>query len=409
MEDLIRRVEAERQQEAREQLERQKRGLPNGACGTNRISRYAPGSYRPQQIDVHELLKKGMFSSNSAECDSHFEKGRPCPAEPYGVSDQFVELDSFEKVESSNIANGEFIFNFLVQGVTKNQAIGVTDTVENVIGMQVTDFTIPLLPSDQFNADTIMELNPGWEELGLVQNGALPTTGNSVSNPQTQVPFGSRITMFIPEIGQQSFSDYNGRRHQFEFDASPSGPADPPNSDGDRILLTPLRHSHLFLFTQPVYDINGLTLRFYNPDYPIKFPPDCLYGTTASTDANSRVQFTYADPTNLINLAVGDRIYIDGFNVQGQTTLNNYMSRNTGHIVGQDGFNVTQPSSPGESTTVTFRLNPDVFTNGLSTPIPPNTQINSRTSITVRVAKNRIRIPMRFRKIVDHMTNYIAP
>jgi hypothetical protein len=161
--------------------------------------------------------------------------------------------------------------------------------------------------------------------------------------------------------------------------------------------------------------VHGLTVCFYNPGHYLRFPPDCLYGTTAQTDAGQLLEFTYTDPTNLINLQVGDRIYIRGFQAvdpatgSPYTTLNTYVSRPEGHLVGAGGFLITPPSGPGTGTTITFRLNPDISTASLSPPIPANTTINSTKRITVCIAKNRLRIPMRFRRVVGRLTNYIAP
>lgn len=377
------------------------------------------GNYRPgRTLDVHEILKREAFASSAASCDDHFEKSRPCPSTVYGVSDQYLVLDSWEKVESSRINEGQFVFNFMVQGVTRDQNIGVKDKLDTIIGIQVCDFCIPLLPLDDFDPERITSLSPGLSELGLTVNGPPPVTGDAVSNPQSQTPFCERVTMYLKEIGLQSISDAENRRHHFEFDASVVGSAPAP-ADGDRILLTPLRRCDYYLFTDPIQDIHGLTVCFYNPTNTLAFPPDCLYDTIASADAGQSLQFTYNDPTNLINLAVGDRIYIRGFQAYDAASdtdysiLNAYIGRPEGHQVGVDGFSISPvpPAypTPTSGTTVAFRLNPDVSTAGLSPPIAANTQITSRTRITVCIAKNRTRIPLRLRRVVDRLTNYIAP
>lgn len=382
---------------------------PTTGASPNAVAPYsdgpAPGSYRPDRLlDVHEILKQEAFASSAASCDDHFEKNRPCPSAVYGVSDQYMILDSFEKVETSKPNLGELQFNFMIQGVTANQNIGVKDKLDTIIGIQVCAFDIPLLPFDTFNPALITALSPGLAVLSLAANGPLPATGDALSNPQSQTPFGDRVIMFLKEIGLQSFSDADNRRHHFEFCAKVIGAPNPPAyPDGDRILLSPLKDCEYFLFTDPIQDIDGLTLCFYNPKNPIQFPPDCLFDTVATSDAAQLLTFTYTDPTGLLNLAVGDRIFIRGF-VTGNALLDNYIGRPAGQIVGLGGFTITAPGPAG--VTVTFRLNPDV---SVAAYYAANTTIASQKSIVICIAKNRIRVPMRFRRVVGRLTNYIAP
>ena len=383
------------------------------------------GNYRPgRTLDVHEILKHEAFASSAASCDDHFEKNRPCPSTVYGVSDQYMILDSFEKVETSRTQLGEFQFNFMVQGVTRDQNIGVKDRLDTIIGVQVCDFCIPLLPLDDFDPARLVALKPGLSVLGLAAN-APPVTGTDVNTPQSQIPFCSRVTMFLKEIGLQSYSDADNRRHHFEFDATQVGPGQlgPALVLGDRILLTPLDNCEYFLFTDPIQDVHGLTVCFYNPGNTLRFPPDCLYGVEVRTDPGQLLQFIYNDTLNLLNLREGDRIYIRDFvafdPVSGDDyqTLNSYVTRPEGHQVGLSGYGLFGPpplppppaTLPPTGTTAVFRLNPDISTAGLSPPIAANTVLSMRKQVIVCIAKNRLRIPLRFRRVVGRLTNYIAP
>jgi hypothetical protein len=409
-------------------------GAPPGGSGGPYDSETPAGNYRPgRSLDVHEILKH-----EAASCDDHFEKSRPCPRAVYGVSDQYMILDSYEKVQDSRPEHGQFRFNFMVQGVTRDQNIGVKDRLDTIIGIQVCDFSIPLLPFDDFAPAALYILNPGLPAGFLAANGPLPTSGTPVNNPQSQIPFSSRVTMFLKEIGLQSYSDADNRRHHFEFDATLAGPSWPGVVLGDRILLTPLDDCEYFLFTDPIQDVHGLTVCFYNPGAELRFPPDVLYAVAAAADFRGRLTFTYTDPTNLINLAVGDRIYILGF-TSGNGTLDTYLNRPEGHIVGGGpdapddrgegivigpddpgghgfgGFSIIPPTSSTSGTLLTFRLNPDVIVTSLTPPFPASdargaySAIPSSTQIDVRIAKNRLRIPLRFRRVVGRHTNYIAP
>jgi len=366
------------------------------------------GKRRPgRELDVHEILKHEVFASSATSCDDHFEKNRPCPSAVYGVSDQYVVLDSFEKVGTSRPDKGEFQFNFMVQGVTRDQAIGVKDKLDTVIGVQACSFCAPLLPFDQFGPADIVALDPGLAELGLAANGALPVSGTNVTNARSQTPFCGRVTMLLKEIGLQSFSDADNRRHHFEFCAEPAGATSASRPYGDRLKLKPLEDCEYFLFTDPIRDIHGLTVCFYNPGNVLRFPPDCLYDVAVATDGAQLATFAFTDPTNLLNLEVDDRIYIRGFVTGAHPLLDAYVTRPEGHLVGVGGYSLAGPTPKG--TTVTFRLNPDISTAGLTPPIPANTRVNSSQQVVVCIAKNRLRIPLRFRRVVGRLTNYIAP
>ncbi len=362
------------------------------------------GSYRPDQaMDVHELLKQMMFATSSPACDDHFEKNRPCPSTIYGVSDQYMVLDSFEKLQESPVEVGEFQFNFMVQGVTRNQNIGVKETLNTVIGIQCYEFCIPVLPIDNFDPATAVTLAPNLAVLGLAANGALPVPPalNPISDARSQIPFCKRVTMYFKEIGLQSYSDTNNRRHHFEFRAEMADIA-----VRDRVRLSPIDFtSSYFLFTEPIQAIHGLTVAFYNPGEVLRFPPDILYMSSAASDAGQLLEFSYHDPTNLINLAPGDRIYVKGF-ATGNPVLDRWVTRPEGQLVGAGGFLLVPPAGPSDGTTVTFRLNPDV---SVAAFYPPGVPIPSTEQIDIYIAKNRLRIPLRFRKVVPKLTNYVSP
>lgn len=354
------------------------------------------------RIDPHEMLKRSMFDSREASCDSHFEKNRPCPSAVYGVRDDYLVLDSWEKVEGSRTDLGELQFNLAVQGVTRDQMIGVVHKLDTIIGIEVKDFCIPLLPFDNFDPASLTTLDPSLASLGLAANGALPA-GDATTSPQAQTPFCGRVAMFFKEIGLQSISSPNNRRFHIEFESA-------VDAAGDRVLLRPLEEEGFYLFTDPIQDIHGLTVQLTSPDNVIRLPPDSLYNVAASADAGQLLTFAHVDQTNLNNLAVGDRIFILGFAassaVPGIEVLNRYVNRAEGHIVGAGGFALVPPTSPTSGTSVTFRLNPDV---DVSTWFAAGAPIPSSSQIVVRIAKNRIRIPLRTRGVVARLTNYIAP
>ena len=335
----------------------------------------------PQSLDVHELLKRQAFASRGADCDTHFEKNRPCPNSVHGVSDQYMILDSFHKVQAgSRPEQGVLKFNFMIQGVTGDQVIGVVDTLDTIIGIETCSFCIPRLPLDNFDAGEMTRREPAFSVLGLAADSSasstLPSaeTSDPLTDPRTQLPFCERVTVYLQEIGLQSYSDSNRRRHHFEFMAQIAGqsrktPAggDSPEPNGDRLHLRPLLCGRYYLFTNPIKDIHGLTVCFYNPDHPIKFPPDVLYGATVK-NVGGAFTIEYTDPTGLINLAEGDRIYIRGFR-SGHRILDQWALRPEGHLVG--GITTTLPTTPCTlDTRVVFTLNPGPDLNGLIGPLP---------------------------------------
>ncbi|NBQ43703.1 MAG: hypothetical protein EBU23_14875, partial [Mycobacteriaceae bacterium] len=205
--------------------------------------RGAPGYSAPARaraaeapLDIHELLKREAFDGDPR----HFEQQRPAPvgAGPniVGVSDQYVVLDSFQKLAGSDTAAGEFHWNFMVQGVTGAEVIGVHDRVDTVIEMQFSSIFMPPLPPLPYLAAA----EPAASGLALLQNnnviaappgaapamsfGADPATGATNSawasswafDPQSQLALG-QFTLQVSEAGLQSISDYGGARHHINY------------------------------------------------------------------------------------------------------------------------------------------------------------------------------------------------
>lgn len=350
----------------------------------------------PGTLDMHEALKREMFASRSLACNDHVDKSRPCPHEVYGVSDHYMVFDSAEKVDMSKTEIGQYTFNFNISGKTGDQSIGVGDTVNTVIEAEVMPFYIPLINDIEYQTN-----NPqtDFNIPRLVPNAAAPPAGNIMA-PLSQLPYGQRITMDMSQI-PQSFSDDEGAQHHFEFTATEyEGSTNGP----DRILLTPIAGGSKYVFSTPINDINGLTMVFRDPYRPIEFPPDVFYQVRADAvvvGANLFLQFTtqngHAVAVNH-NLNQDDRIFIRGFtSFQAgpivDPVLDAWVNRAEGHTVGSGGLAAT-----------TFRLNPDVDVTAFAAGL-----ITSTTGTEIIIAKNRIRIPMRFRRVIDRLTNYITP
>ena len=353
--------------------------------------------------NVHELLKREMFRSG---CSGHFEKNKPDPTEIFGISDQYVILDSFYKLQSSNIENGEFIWNFAVQGSTTDGSIGVRDKVDNIIEIQLGTFSLPILPEVPYELGTHhgfeLAKNNDTSANPLLAPAQYPTAVPFISpwihNPYSQLPFNGQLTIQIGEAGLQSYSDKNGARHHFDYTATYKG-----DSTGNPNMLTAQptigTKWDTFTFTEPLKDMHGVTLIFRNPDYPIKFLPDILLNVSTSLHlhlGSYYLRFNYRNH----NLLVGDRIFIDGFK-SNNSSLNSYINRKSGHVIGCDPNHPPMPVGSNTTSPHEFYLDPIIKFN--------NNNLNNVQNITIYIAKNRMCIPMRLRRIVPKLTNYIAP
>lgn len=382
-----------------------------------------------------------------------------------GISDQYVVLDSFQKREDSKTERGEYVFNFNPQGVTKNQMIGVRDKITRLIEVHLERFTIPLLKPDRFKASQVVADDSSLGVLDLQDNStpsddAIAGTSDDphpsiVNHPRQQYVFNRRVTMYMRDIGAQSFTGHGDTRHHFEFDTTIHGDGSKSGINGDKLLLTP--HTSKYVLTDPIAHIHGLTINFFNPDRPLRIPPDVMYGAQAysrhlsgSTDnAVNCMQFQFIDQTGLIELSYGDRVFIAGFEhisgtnaitsapgvvpvvrdsfVTRDAILNRYINRPEGHILGDDPVGVVGVdgggATAGPSIDATYTglgnrwniyLDPYVKTIGLYASnhvigdLVNGDLIRSRTRVDIYIAKYRIRIPVRFRTMTKKFTNGIT-
>jgi hypothetical protein len=224
-----------------------------------------------------------------------------------------------------------------------------------------------------------------------------------MNNPYTQTPYGNRVTVQLVEAGLQSYSDRKGARHHFEFQLTY------PTFNGlNPTMLTaaPLSGNKwdTFMFTEPLKDVHGLTLVFRNPDVPINFLPDCFYDAVIGDDGSvAPAPGHYVMVTvNGHGLLVGDRVHISGF-ASGNDALDVYINREDGHVAsaqpGLAPFPITGEPIP---TVNQFWLDPAPSLIDLTAPPPVIPQI-----AVVYVAKRRLRIPLRLRRVVDRLTNYV--
>lgn len=444
-------------------------------------------SRKDRDVDVHELLVgelRGERAETRALREEREELSLPDPTDVYGVSDQYLVLDSWHKVRSSRTERGEFAFNFMVQGVTGDQVIGVRDRIDNVIQIQIGSFVMPRISdvpyklqpwgagADPTQYPVLEKMNTnnttlydGATPVRVTDPTALNTSGTLVAayppiltptivdtgfpygqyplgcltfnafgacpwlnNPYSQTPFGGRITVQIVEAGLQSYSDPLGARHHFEhaltfgavIGANPTSYVAVPACGGAWDTFT---------FTDPLRDLHGCTLVIKNPDTPINFAPDVYFGLQVFPAAGG-LQFTCPDGDGL--LAVGDRVFIRNFSwgyyqqftgspaqparwVSQNPILDNYVNRPEGQTLAYY-VEKAAPAMTGvyiaPKTYVSFDPNINVSALSTTQAPPPDGWINGPLQympFDMYIAKRRLRIPIRVRRVVDRRTNYISP
>ena len=200
----------------------------------------------------------------------------------------------------------------------------------------------------------------------------------------------------------QSFSDRDGASHHFEYTLiNPSSLGTNPTM----LRAAPQTGTgwDQYTFTTPLKELDKLTLIFRNPDVPINFLPDVLYDVTLDVDAAGELYVNA--PGHSLN--VGDRIYITRC-ATGHAALDNYVNRKDGNVAAGDPAAILGPGVP--ISVIGF---PDIFYFDPSISISdvdsfwPGSIMPPQT-VSVFVAKRRIRIPIRIRNIVPRVTNFIT-
>jgi hypothetical protein len=485
-----------------------------------------PDLPRGSTIDIHELLKREAFDGPPSY-GNHFERSRPAPGGVVGCSDQYIILDSFNKLETSRPEQGTFHWDFMVQGVTGDQVIGVRDKVDTVVEMQFGQFYMPAIPKvpyiitgseplqlgggvvlTQNNVNSIPAgMSYGLASKQLTPSGHIHTTpyGSSWAyDPLTQTPNGL-FTIQVIEAGLQSISDRGGARHHLDYAIDIPAGTDYSANLGftnlpyptytgwgesgttaaqavistQRALASPQGMPgsawDTYVFTDPLQDVHGITLQFRGPDVPLSFQPDSYYSIPFITDASSNLCFL-AGPEMLNNgtLNIGDRLFVHNFN-SGNRTLDSYMNQAAG-LVATISPNVSlipvsstnpkvlgseivpnwpgTPAATAAQGTVAIYFDPNIRLLGatVATKVPnpvteaqfyedyfikyPSQRPNPKslapkqplpvwqsmtasgkiisgstvvsTGVTVNIAKLRLRIPVRLRRVVQRLTNYMS-
>lgn len=236
----------------------------------------------PKQMLLSELSRQDREEASRIDLID----GRPID-QRLGASDAYIVLDSTQRnLTTSNPDKGIFSFDIKSEGVTGNQMIGVTNTINNVIEIEMQSFPMPNIPlytypanSVSSNSMPVLVPNPG--PTGLVFNQLLT----------------NRFMVQIEETSVQSFSDAGGVRHNFEFDVI--------NVNG-QLYASPV--SPVYVFTDPITSFDRLTLTFRNPPKNISFAEDTMAGARLAINvpliAHTAVVAHISDQVDSINAYV---------------------------------------------------------------------------------------------------------
>lgn len=159
----------------------------------------------------------------------------------------------------------------------------------------------------------------------------------------------NRLAVEIVELNNQAYISYNNRFH-FEFDIESGGVG-----YSQYICKDLGSNVAVFTFTNPVAELNTISLRFYNPYSLLTLDPDILYGTITSNSAQSVITFTKPPM-----VALGDMVVIQQFTTTNPTA--DFVSIE--QMNDPDGWPIT--------AVTTFSITIDVDISGLTGGIVTN-------------------------------------
>jgi hypothetical protein len=336
---------------------------------------------------VKEALKNMMFQSNSPQCDNHFEKNLPCPSDILGAADIYLDLDGvYKNVAGTNLRQGIIGFNINNEATTGKQAIGTFSTLENIIEIVVGNFYLPAYQDlTDTAAGTTFELGPK----GQTEN-------------QFALEYGIIKAEIIRMDRQTNSISGVGDRYHVSFHAKLEVPEDilpDPPLPGEpvynrqvrpRFRLTPEKDRDRFIFTTPINTLDDFSIRFHGQTKIMPLLNDVFYNVGVT--AGSPVIFTYSNH----GLLTGDVIQFKDFKASSPTNQINTALGNwnlaTVTVIDVDTFSLSyQPE------------------NGAVIPLDDDGPITFDSTVDLIMPWRRIQIPVRVRKVVDQLTNYINP
>lgn len=365
------------------------------------------GRLRDDPVDVHEVMKREALA--------------PLALRACGVRDIYVVLDSYLAARRDP-RRGEYEFSFGIGQQAGPDKIGVRESISNLFEIEVEAFCAgvpPLIAIDEAEAG-VPFADGAAEQNGITRtpnpNAANPRNNDPVVGQASQLAHCPRVTAEFTDIGVQAFSGFKSRRHHFEFAASLVG----DGTDRSAVMhLEPVERK--YILTEPLHDLHGLRLRLYSPDEPLNLPPSVvdnvqLYvldegganlrlhvvGPEYEGDGRTRLDFAAL-------LTPGDRVFLDNVDfapmvaVPQAHVLAQFLNRGAGHLVGDFGLAAPGAGPAVLTTNTRFQLDPTITLVGVGGEALL-AQAPGAKPVRLRIAKNRIRMPVRFRTTIDRYT-----
>lgn len=267
--------------------------------------------------------------------------------EMIGISDVYVEFDSFEKLQPSIPSEGLLVFSA--------RSANDENPIDNIIEMQIYPFFIPRVAVDE--------------------------------TYQPNFYFYRKVTVAMQNIAGIQFVKKLQKTSKWHFELE-------VQNAGNVYRLEPSVDEGKYVFTKPIRDLNIAEIRFRVPEKHLQFPTDCFDATVVSPadfgPSGDRRMFTSIPH----GLQVGSQVtvFLKNFN-STNSRLNTIMNDTNGHVV-----------DVVSSTKLQFTNTP--FANLLATAV--DVDGNPATG-RVCVGERRVRFVIRFRRILPVLTNWISP
>lgn len=236
-----------------------------------------------------------------------------------------------------------------------------------------------------------------------------------LSHPYAPIPLGGRVSMFVREVPRQSYLGIEGRSHHVEFTARiVTGAAVDGSGETQQCLhLEPLVATlGRFIFATPLRELGHLEVEFRGAGEDLlQFSPDVF---DLLFDLSGGAPRMYWPPTTIgelparptaagggryFPLQVGDRVYISGLAANTAETpavpiprFSDYINRPAGHLV-------ASLTDTGDGTGNFFVGLFPAITGLPAASIGFDGGLGTTTTVQVRVARHRLRIPLRFRSL----------
>lgn len=314
-------------------------------------------------LDVKQELVRGIMKRESQKVRTSEVGGFVISDDgPVGISDQYIVLDTLKKNMNSNPSKGIFSFDLSYRVPPSNNHVRSSDSLSDLIEIEIFAFYIEKPKPIPFI--TTPEQTNTHPKL----------VSTSTPTADALKSYSDVFMLEIKELKPNAVADYDQRWHTFMLT--------PTITPSDNFFLMPL--NGIYQFTDITEHLSTITIQFYSDNNYISFYDDIYYNVLPiKTNIGTDNYITFNIPNH--SLDTHDRIHIYGLSTN-DNIITMYLLRNEGHLV-----NIMD--------TNTIRLDPDVDI----------TNVVNISRCNISVDKRRIRIPLRFRKVMRRITNFKSP